>query len=64
MFSTQIAKRHTPNLLLNRITIALSDKVRYLGGLGDQNLRFHKHVQSVVTTVLKKRVYCEELHVS
>jgi len=39
MFSTQSAKPHTPTLVLNGINIALSDKVRYLGVLVDQNLR-------------------------
>jgi len=51
MFSTQRAKPHTHTLLLNGTNIVLSEKVRYLGVLVDQNLRFHEHVQSVVTTV-------------
>jgi len=34
----------------------MSEKVRYLGVLVDQNLRFHEHVQSVVTTV-SRRMY-------
>jgi len=52
MFSTQRAL----NLLLNGTNIVLSEKVRYLDVLVDQNLRFHEHVQSVVTTV-SRRMY-------
>jgi len=56
MFSTQHARPHTPTLVLNGTNIVLSDKVRYLGVLVDQNLRFHEHVQSVVTTI-SRRMY-------
>jgi len=41
MFSTHRAKPHTPTLVLNGINIVLPEKVRYLGVLVDQNLRFH-----------------------
>jgi len=56
MFSTQRAKPHTPTLVLHGTNIVLSEKVRYFGVLVDQNLRFHEHVQSVVTTV-PRRMY-------
>jgi len=56
MFSIQPAKPHTPTLVLNGTNILLFDKVRYFGVLVDHNLRFHEHVQSVVTTV-SRRMY-------
>jgi len=56
MFSTQRAKPHAPTLVLNGTNIVLSDKVKYISVLVNQNLRFHEHVQSVVTTV-SRRMY-------
>jgi len=64
MFPTQRAKPHTPNLVLNRTNIVLSEKVWYLDVLVDQNLRFHENVQSVCYNSIKKNVYCEEFCVS
>ena len=54
MFSTQHVKPHTPTLVLNGTDIVLSDKVKYLGVIVDQDLRFHEHVQSVVTTAARR----------
>ena len=45
---------HTPTLVLNGTNIVLSDKVRYLGVIVDKDLRFHQHVQSVVTTAARR----------
>ena len=45
---------HTPTLVLNGTNIVLSDKVRYLGVIVDKDLRFHEHVQSVVTTAARR----------
>ena len=60
MFSTQNVKPHTLTLVLNGTDIVLSDKVKYLGVTVDQDLRFHEHVQSVVTTAARRMYNCEE----
>jgi len=41
---------------MNGTNIVFSEKVKHLGVLVDQNLRFHEHVQSVVTTI-SRRMY-------
>jgi len=56
MFSTQVLNLIPLLSVLNGTNIALPKKVRYLDVLMDQNLRFHEHVQWLVTTV-SRRMY-------
>ena len=56
MFSTQLDKPDTPAVNLNGTVITLCDKVRYLGIIVDDKLRYQEHVQSVLTTV-SQRMY-------
>ena len=56
MFSTQYVKPCTPELVLNDTTIVLSDKVKYLGVIVDDKLRFQEHVQSALSTA-SQRMY-------
>ena len=56
MFSTQYVKPCTPELVLNDTTIVLSDKVKYLGVVVDDKLRFQEHVQSALSTA-SQRMY-------
>ena len=56
LFSTQYCKPSTPHLVLNNTTIVLTEKVKYLGVIVDDKLRFQEHVQSAVSTA-SKRMY-------
>ena len=56
LFSTQYCKPCTPDLVLNNTTIVLTEKVKYLGVIVDDKLRFQEHVQSAVSTA-SKRMY-------
>ena len=56
MLSTQYVKPSTPTLVLNDTAIAFSDKVKYLGVLVDDKLRFNDHVHGIVSTA-SQRMY-------
>ena len=56
MFSTQLVRPITPTLILNGTDVDFCDKVKYLCVTVDDKLRYHDHVQSIVTTA-SQRMY-------